>query len=380
MQLAGSAALNGLLQDCILIDGVAEQLFVDIVEAQASNGVSETFTGDTFIAEEQDCLFDNIQSFFFGGEDLVEHLTAIDLLAPTAADGDLEAGNAILDNIEGAGVDAAAAVVADVGIDVDLAVYHLCDLDGAGSFNLADLAALALSEVSHGNALADDGDIVQVGLDAVIGAAADSDLELMRQSYAAIAKIEAFVDLFGQAVTVAQTVLAGGSLAGNDGTNQRTGTAGGETVFSQEVDEGLNVSVLNTLDFQSQTGGSSNLAGAELFSSFGDSHVFSSGNETVAGDNANVEYIGIALILQAAQTLNALDFFCGQSAFEFNLNYVDESAAFQSAGVGVAQSLQTVLNEVAALALSANQKDLVVLFQTFLARSTHFAPGMEGAG
>ena len=98
MQLAGSAALNGLLQDCILIDGVAEQLFVDIVEAQASNGVSETFTGDTLIAEEQDCLFDNSQSFFFGGEDLGKSLAVSHALAPTAADHDLEAVLILFEN------------------------------------------------------------------------------------------------------------------------------------------------------------------------------------------------------------------------------------------------------------------------------------------
>ena len=112
--------------------------------------------------------------------------------------------------------------------------------------------------------------------------------------------------------------------------------------------------MLYALDFDGLTGSHSNFTGTKLFSSFGDSNVFSGSDLTVAGDYANVEYVGITLILQAAETLNALDFFCGQSAFEFNLNHVNESAAFQSAGVGVAQSLQTVLNEVAALTLSAN--------------------------
>ena len=70
MKLAGSAALNGLVQDGFLIDGTGGQLLVDIVEAQTGYGIGKALAGDTLVTEQQNCLFDNIHNFFFTGENL----------------------------------------------------------------------------------------------------------------------------------------------------------------------------------------------------------------------------------------------------------------------------------------------------------------------
>ena len=61
---------------------------------------------------------------------------------------------------------------------------------------------MTLGKVDHRHALTDDAEIVEVRLDAVVGAAADCDLKLVGQRYAVIAYIEALVQLLGKTVGV----------------------------------------------------------------------------------------------------------------------------------------------------------------------------------
>ena len=85
------------------------------------------------------------------------------------------------------------------------------------------------------------------------------------------------------------------------------------------------------------------------------------GDLTVAGDDTHVEHVGVTLVLETAQALHPLDLSGAQSgAGHGDLHGVDEGAALQHAGVGVAQGLQAVLQEVAALTLGAHQQQLVV--------------------
>ena len=100
------------------------------------------------------------------------------VLAPAATQIDPVAVHVLVGDMEGALAGAAAAVVAGGGVDLDLAVHHLRHVDGTDFFNLADLAALALVPFHHGNPLAHDTQVVEVGLDAVVGAAATAILNL----------------------------------------------------------------------------------------------------------------------------------------------------------------------------------------------------------
>src|SRR5699024_4455924 len=129
--------------------------------AEARDRVGEALAGDALFAEEQDGLFDDGEHFLAVGEDLVEEAAARDLLAPAPADADAVAVGGFVKGVERALADAAAAVVAGLGIDVDLAVLHLGDLDRAGVDDLADLAAAALVELDLRHALADDAQVVQ---------------------------------------------------------------------------------------------------------------------------------------------------------------------------------------------------------------------------
>ena len=107
-------------------------------------------------------------------------------------------------------------MIARVRIDGNLSVLHLCDLDRACRFNLTDLAAAAKLEVRLRHPLPDDAEVVEIGLDAVVGTSAHRDLKLVGQFHMGVAVVEAFVDFLREGEGVDQSVLAGGALAGND--------------------------------------------------------------------------------------------------------------------------------------------------------------------
>ena len=56
IRLAGGAALDGLVQDCSLVNIAADQLLVDIVEAQTIHGIGKTLAGDALVTEQQNAF------------------------------------------------------------------------------------------------------------------------------------------------------------------------------------------------------------------------------------------------------------------------------------------------------------------------------------
>ena len=208
---------------------------------------------------------------------------------------------------------AASAVVAGVSGHVDLAVLEVCDLDGAAFFDLADLTAAALVIVDLDQTLTDDTEVVEVGFYTVVGAAADGDLEFVRQLDIVPAAVEALVDLLGEGVGVDQTVLAGRTLAGNDGANLRACAAGLETVLGKECTQRFDICVRNALDLHGQTGGHGDLAAAETLCSFGDDLRLVCGDLAVAGDHAAVEAVHGVLVTQEAETFYTGDVLSGGS-------------------------------------------------------------------
>ena len=226
-RLAGSAALHNFVQNSFLVYGSVDQLLIHIVETQTGDGIRKPLPGDALIPEQQNGLFNYIHDFFFSGGQLGQRRTVCNLLAPAAANVDLVAVLVFFQSAKGALAFAAATVVAHIGINVDLAVHDLSNLDGAVVLDLAILAATALGEVHHGNALSDDAKIIQIGFHTVIGTSSNGNLELMGQGDAMVTHVEPFVNLFAQIEGINQTVLAGCSLAGDHGANQTAGAAGG---------------------------------------------------------------------------------------------------------------------------------------------------------
>jgi hypothetical protein len=83
-------------------------------------------------------------------------------------------------------------------------------------------ASLAEIDVVLRHLLADDADIVQVRLDAVVRAATDGDLEFVRQGDLAKALIEALVDFSRESLRIDVAKHADRALAGHDRTNFRS--------------------------------------------------------------------------------------------------------------------------------------------------------------
>ena len=263
-----------------------------------------------YTEEEQQALLHQVQHLLLIGEDGVQGVAHGGALAPAAAYVDPVAGGLGLQRVEGAGLDAAAAAVALGGINGGLALHHLGHMDGAGLF--AQLAALAQVLVDQGHLLAHNAHVVQVGLDAVVGAAAHGDLELVGQLDLVVAHKEALVDLLRQGVGVDETVLAGGTLAGDHGAHLGAGAAGLQTgLFPQELAQGLDVLKGHTLDLHGETGGHGNLAAAEALGRLGDHAALLRGNFAVAGNDTAVKTVGGTFVPQKAQALHAGDLALG---------------------------------------------------------------------
>ena len=67
-RLAGSPALYILLQYSLFVKGGVEKLVVDVLKAQSLHCIGKSFSSDTFIPEEEDCLLNYADDFLFAGE------------------------------------------------------------------------------------------------------------------------------------------------------------------------------------------------------------------------------------------------------------------------------------------------------------------------
>ena len=144
---------------------------------------------------------------------------------PSAADVNAVAVRVSFKRMEGALFPASSAAVAKRLVNRDLAVFYAARLHGASLFNGADLASAAYFIVGRGKELTDHAQIVDVGLDAVIGTSANRNFELVRQFDLVISLVESLVDLFREPEGVDQTKMTGRAFAGDYGAHARTGAA-----------------------------------------------------------------------------------------------------------------------------------------------------------
>ena len=91
---------------------IRQELVLYLGKADACNGVRKAFSGDALRTEEENGLFYDSQDLFLAGEDGVQRLAVLDLFAPATANVDAVAIDTLIKYMEGAGADAAAAVIA----------------------------------------------------------------------------------------------------------------------------------------------------------------------------------------------------------------------------------------------------------------------------
>ena len=122
-------------------------------------------------------------------------------------------------------------MVADFGVDVYFAVHKGGSLHWAVSRNNAFFAAAAFFLVRCENTLTDYAEVVKVGFYAVVRASTHRYFELMGQGNVAEAYKKSFVNFLAQGVGVDKSVLAGCTLAGNNGAYLCARTACSEASF-----------------------------------------------------------------------------------------------------------------------------------------------------
>ena len=158
--------------------GIGKQLLLYLCEADAVNGVREAFARQTLVAEEQDGFFDGGQNFFFARKELIHRLAMPDFFAPAPAKIDFAAIDAVIEYMEGAGMQAAPAAVAEFFMQYGLLPAFLSDcMDRTSFLWLAEAAGFALGKCRLWCALSDDANIVEVGFYTVIWTAANGNLE-----------------------------------------------------------------------------------------------------------------------------------------------------------------------------------------------------------
>ena len=196
-------------------------------------------------------------------------------------------------------------MVASIGIKIELTVDKLCRADGTSRLDLTFCASAALVKIVCGNALTDDSEVIEVGLDAVVGASANRDIEFVGELDLVDAFIKALVDLFAEVIGVDQTEAAGRALAGNYGTNERSRAAGLKAVLGEKGDKCIDAFVFHALNFDGKSGGHSHFAASEAVCGFRDSALFVGCDLAIAGDNADIEDVVKALVLEATKALDA---------------------------------------------------------------------------
>ena len=134
------------------------------------------------------------------------------------------------------------------------ALIHHCTL----------LAAAAVIRIILRHYLPHDAEVVETRLDAVVGAAADTDLELVRQLDVVPAFVECLMQIPSQRLSVNQAMNTNRSLAGYNGTDSGTRTTGIESGLGNEVVERLNILVGQTLNLHCQAGRHGSLAVSEF--------------------------------------------------------------------------------------------------------------------
>ena len=114
------------------------------------------------------------------------------------------------------------------------------------------------------------------------------------------------MNLVAERICIIESVLAGGTLTGNNGTNLTACASGFKSCFSKACAESVNVTIFDTGNLNSQSCCEHHVAVAVLLCRVDDRLTFLGGNASVTGDDTTVEFI-CSLVMQESQSLNTLD-------------------------------------------------------------------------
>ena len=219
-----------------------------------------------------------------------------DAVAVEAAERDDKAGSA-LPGVRRAALDALAAVDALLRVEHDLALVRL-DRDGLlGADGLADTAERAVVRGPLRLHAALDAEVILLGLEAVVVATREAELELVRQLAAAVALVE-FVR---EVLRVDEARGADGTaLAGRDRAHARAADADGDAALVQVFLDFVDVLEADKRDLDTLARGQVDVALAVLLGDLLDGAELGGGEVAADGLQAHREMVLLALAHEAA--------------------------------------------------------------------------------
>ena len=266
---------------------------IKLSAADALNKHAEALAGLTLLPVEEQGPFHHLKHLLLG-VDLVHHGAQALALAPQAAHEDAVAYLLLGDTVKPAGIHTLAAVVAGVPVDLhDAVLIQLGGLHRAYIYHRALGAAIAVVGVIGGHLLPHDAEVIEGGLDTVVGAAADSNFELVGQLYIVPALVEFLVELPGQSLGVDEAVDAHGALTGHNGPHPGAGATGVQTGLGNVLVEGLDGVIGKSLDLDGQAGGHGQPAVSELLGGLRGHSKLLAGEHAVHGDETGDKVLPI---------------------------------------------------------------------------------------
>ena len=166
--------------------------------------------------------------------------------------------------------------------------------------NGAFLTSVAGSLVKVRDALADDADVVQLWLDAVVGTSADRNLKFMREGGISISVKIFLLQFVCESKGVVQTIAAGSPFAGDDGADFRAGAADDEAAGFDGFGKSSQIFDRDAGDLKCLTRGEQDIAGAVFLSGIGNAFQLFCGDAPVFCDDTGRKIIGVPVVEKAA--------------------------------------------------------------------------------
>lgn len=164
----------------------------------------------------------------------------------------------------------------------------------------AFLTSVAGGLVKVRDALANDADVVQLRLDAVVGTSADGNLKFVREGGISIS-VEIFLLQFVcEGECVMQAIAAGSPFAGDDGADFRAGAADDEAAGFDGFGKSIQIFDRDAGDLKCLTRGEQDITRAVFLSGIGNAFQLFRGDAPVLCDNTGRKIIGVLVVEKAA--------------------------------------------------------------------------------
>ena len=126
---------------------IRKKLTLYVFKSETFNRIGKTLSGNSLFTEEKNCLFYNIQYFFFTCKYPFQSTSVSHFLTPSSSDVNSVSFRLRIHCAKWAFPHTTSAVITLTSIDPDLSIFHPCHMERAVVFHLADFTAAAPGEI-----------------------------------------------------------------------------------------------------------------------------------------------------------------------------------------------------------------------------------------